>query len=499
MHAIRHNLRAVRLLADVPVWAVVGTVVLLGAGVRADPPCNRPPIPLFSLDANSPQVTDGTFEAADILRKDGQGNQPPVEEVDGAAIGLGNASDDLDALSFANDSHEPLSEFVVLFSVDRGTVGSAPPENLLKQRAVRYNVSDQDTKGQHAGDQFMSLTSTNFETPAPGAARFAANNALSINNFDQGGTSFSVFPQTSADDTSADAQDNVDATGLSVDGLRAVLAPIYFSATSNSPSANQMASDLGFSGSGANIFYEPTPSNGVANVSMFAGFVALGLASGDDIDAMMVFDWNADGEFNDGNGTTLPDVVLFSLTPGSPSLGDGTVVGASATGAAADVIYVEYNAGSPTVLVAATLLGVGTATDNANALELFLCADPFECARTRGARDVLGDWNDDGAIDGNDVPYFQACFDSDAPYQVGFVEECDPGVFQCNCHLGDFNCDLFVDCADWSEFRARFQGGSLAPFAPCTVPAASGWGLAVLVLLIMVAAAIVLKRRSPAL
>jgi hypothetical protein len=102
----------------------------------------------------------------------------------------------------------------------------------------------------------------------------------------------------------------------------------------------------------------------------------LGLTTWDDIDGMVVFDSNEDGIFNGS------DQVLFTLAPGSPSL--GTFSGSSAA-PAADVLSVRPGE-APVVFASAIMLGLGASSDNIDALDIYPCEEIEDCAEHHGIR-----------------------------------------------------------------------------------------------------------------
>jgi len=97
--------------------------------------------------------------------------------------------------------------------------------------------------------------------------------------------------------------------------------------------------------------------------------------------------------------------------------------------------------------------------------------------------DRLGDVDNDGDIDATDFPTFSSC--------VG-----DP--FEPGCEIMDLDSDSDVDCADYTLLTGMWTGGdAVPPVFQCTgsIPAASGWGLFVMALLILTGASLVLGRR----
>ncbi|MCP4248810.1 MAG: hypothetical protein GY778_17335, partial [bacterium] len=300
--------------------AALPVVLCIAGGAPAAPPVDPLLPPDYSFDLASPKVAMGLVHAADVLEL---AFPDPMVRIPGAAFGLISPLDDLDALSGSNVGLPPGTPFVLLFSVDRATVGGVDPDQGLVAAGVPYNAADQALKGQAAGDQYVALDPFVFTGRSARRRVVTQNNSLVRNNFDEGGTSFGADPPTSASETaSRAAQDNVNATANSATSrFGGTTGGLYFSATSQSPSLIDLPG--GAQPSGAHIFF----FDGVPTIpSLYAGFLDLGLTQADDISAMIVCDQDNDGFFNN------LDVVLFSLAPGSPSL--STFPDASTNGAA---------------------------------------------------------------------------------------------------------------------------------------------------------------------
>lgn len=372
---------------------VLGTAVALAA-----PPINGLPVPFYSFDRQSPTVLGGFFDARDVLRFD---FPQPAVALPGTLLGLVQPTDELDALSSSSpELLDPLARFVLLFSVDRQTIGVTPPEPSLVAANVPYNVLDQAARGHAAGDQYASLTSFLREGGTEGGPiEEAPNNTLVLNNYDEGGRSFSAEPQRSAGQSSSARegmeQDNVDAFArLPRHPSTNQLVKIYYSASSDSPSLLF----LPFVGapSGANIYFSANPTAG-SQPQLYAPFFALGLQPADDVDALLVVDQNENGVF-DGL-----DTVIFSLTPESPSA--LTIPGTTSICPGADVLIARPD-WPPLVLAPAPQLGLGAPGDNIDALDYTLCNTPITCATIYGIRNKLGDMNCDGSVNFKDIDPF---------------------------------------------------------------------------------------------
>jgi hypothetical protein len=363
--------------------ASLGLLVMLAAAPAGlgTPPIDPLPPPDYSFDLASWAVYWGTVGAGDVLTL---AFPSPDVLLPGDNLRLASPEDDLDALSAANADVDPSEPFALLFSVSSGTVGVAPPDPALIALHVPFNAMDQADRGHPAGDQFMS---TQLFTRLGGQIGVILNNVLVRNNYDEGGTDFSALPETSAHEPATDeVRDVVDATGwLNRDGEEAT--NVYFSATTDSPSLEEL-SQYGFP-SGADIFFNERPL-AWAPTWLYAAYDQLQLVQEDDIDALVVFDTNENGHFDES------DQVLFSLAPGSPSL--ATIPGASMEGAAADVFVVSPEQ-PPALFVAATDLGLGAPSDDIDALEFVFCDDALDGAARHGIRLLRGDLDGDGDVD----------------------------------------------------------------------------------------------------
>jgi hypothetical protein len=163
----------------------------------------------------------------------------------------------------------------------------------------------------------------------------------------------------------------------------------------------------------------------------------------DDIDAMIIFDTNGDGVFNE------LDRVVFSLAPGSPSL--NMIPGNSGPAAAAD-LFVATPGQPPMLYVPAAAFGLGYPSDNIDALDLVLCDDPLDCAARYGIRALKGDLNCDNAVNFGDINPFVLALSNPGQYHNAF-----PGCFIQN---GDINRDGAVNFGDINPFVALLTGGA---------------------------------------
>lgn len=390
-------------------WAYPGVTVLIAVvSARGTPPIEPLEVPKYSFALSSPAVQRGEVTAGGVLTLELARVRTVVP---GSAFGLSREEDELDALSGPNDHIALPQSFALLFSVDELSRGLAPPDPLLIERDVPYNAFDQAIRGHAAGDEYQSTLLVTLPTLAitpPTDTDW--NNVLLRNNFDEGGTDFAAAPETSAADiVFNENQDRVDAMAV----VDLATSAIYFSASRNSPSLPGLPGQT--EPSGANIcvnalavyqnaeqacsdtYNQQRASCRAALLSqpndspstLYASYADLHLLQDDDIDAMVVFDVNADGLFNG------VDFVLFSLTADSPSL--ALIPGASEIAAAADVFAVSADQPGIRLVASAAELGLGDASDNIDALDVLVCTDPVGCAdlhaiRTGTPIPAVSDW-----------------------------------------------------------------------------------------------------------
>ena len=232
----------------------LGVFVLLAVSASADAPLQPLPLPEYSFDRISPSVLGEYFAASDLLTLI---EPDPSPVLPGISFELPDPDDDVDALSTANSDVDMNTLFMLLFSVDRGTIGIDPPEPELINLGVPYNVLDQAWRGHGAGDQFCTTDAFTrwgaIETLESGIHH---NNFLSRNNFDEGGTDFGAQPPTHAITVlpPATPQDRVDAMArLLRTQPEGEIAEFFFSLTPASPSLFELSGPA--AASGANIFH----------------------------------------------------------------------------------------------------------------------------------------------------------------------------------------------------------------------------------------------------
>jgi hypothetical protein len=332
-------------------------------------------------------VIEGLVNPADVLQlQDGT----PVPRLTRDQLGFGFPGDDLNGISSSTSFVAQDNTFVVLFSVTDETQGLVGPDPGLVNQNLPYNVADQAAKNQVGGDQFMSLVLVTRNGPMPtnGVASAVDNNTLVKNNFDEGGSDFGANPETSAEDNTTDPGDDLDGTKPDNTNLIAGLGEAtYYTAARNSPSLPKLSQ--GVPPSGATIFFVAEPGGATADVQIYARFDQLGLVQEDDINALIVFDDNNDGQFNGS------DQVIFSLTDGSPSL--QTIPGSNGDIARANLFSITAQPGAgPVLFLSAIQLGLGTGADDLDALDVLLCNNPFACANLHairsGAIPTVSEW-----------------------------------------------------------------------------------------------------------
>ena len=429
---------------------VAAAALVIGAAGPAlgSAPRDPLPVPYYSFDAQSPTaINDPDIDAGAVLMLNTSGTT--TNGIPQGHLGLQWPEDDVDGFSFNNGELPPDIGFVLLFSVNRATEGSVPPNEALKRQAeVPFNASDQAVRGHASGDGFLSLTNFDRNGIIPGDGRpdETSNNSQAFNNYDGGGSDFHALPYCSSRPylRGRVPQDNVNGFAWADrSGRIRQLPPLYFSVATGSPS---LQFDLPGS-SPADIFYDPAPDAYGVPEEVFAYHIELGLDAEDDIDALIVFDDDGDGRFN---GT---DQVLFSLAPGSPSLELGGIPDVSSNGAA-DVFAVHY--GFPVIEVygPAANLGLRQPPDDVDALEFVLCTDGSWCASEWGIRLTKGDWINDGVINLDDFPPFVA---GTEPCLSGPKEGEDFAAPSVPClEVFDFDHDGDVDLADFGGFQRVF-------------------------------------------
>lgn len=378
-------------------------VALLSGGVADlkatdDVTANRPLIPpLFSLDPSSPEVAAGPLLPGDLLLADDP--NPPLIEIPAANLSLFSPNDDVDGLGLGASGVGLFETFVLVFSVDRAAAGGVPPDPNLVSLGFPFNVQDQATKNQAASDAFMSLILFDRFGPAlPGRLRAERsrgfNNVLVVNGGDAGGVDFSINPiglSPSMPNPPGGQQSNPNAGSgtqpapapLALGhgaGHYARYAEIYFSLVAGSPALLTLPG----TGSGADIYIDSSPTTPGGEM-LYVAPPTLGLLPADDIDATIIFEDGTPG-FTSGL-----DQILFSLAPGSPSLGGGLGPGEVFTSEGFGVFGLYCSAGE---------LGLAPG-DNLNLLDYVFCEQVLSCVYYWAIgypSQCEGDLNGDGQV-----------------------------------------------------------------------------------------------------
>lgn len=396
-----------RLLAGAALVAAHSLITV----ARAQPPADVPiRAPLFTIDAASPTI-GGPITASAILQKPG-----PTVRHPGPALGLNHPADDLDGFSYNRGSVLPSQTFVILFSVDRASIGAASADPDLVTAGKPFNVQHQALRHQAAGDVYMSTSGFTRNGPTPFLLVTPDNNTLGRNGGDTGGVDLDLKPEEPPIvDVNPQPQDELQ--GMSSPGVPAAVLEsgipgemLFYSATRNSPSLQMLPGGVP---SGANLYVDFNPE-GPGGEQLYVGAAQLGLMpgiTGDDIDDFIVFD-NGNGIFNPGI-----DQVVFSLSRDSPSIvmpGRGPADLFTSTGGG---LFVPYAFASD--------FGLGE-LDNIDGLDLLLTNDVNTTVLQSAIRLVLpGDHDHNGVLDDLDCHQFSACysgagvsFDDDGPALV---------------------------------------------------------------------------------
>lgn len=258
----------------------------------------------------------------------------PVTEVTDANLGL-LGGDNVDAVS-ANTATGKNILYHIHFTADRGSLG-LPPSAYRAEALLNQAASDIW--------RMNNLTSISPQASMAGCVAAAVGGAQGLfrnqDNYDF------IFTALAGAGPLGGNQDNMD--GLELDDMD-VVAPVQMHDVNVYLSLDAASPSLG-AGSPADIFWAPAGFG-------FVGWAAagqLGLAAGDDVDGLVVWDRGQVGFAEPGI-----DLVLFSLAPGSPSLGLG--------GSAAD-IFVSDLTGAFCLYVPANALGMRFA-DNIDGIDV---------------------------------------------------------------------------------------------------------------------------------
>jgi plastocyanin len=367
------------------------------------------PTPHFTIDLASPTIS-GPITADSVLDKPG-----PLVTYPGANLGLGQPFDELDAISLSRADIPVGQTIMVLFGVDRATVGLVDPDPGLVAANRPFNVKHQAARHQAAADMFMALDPFNRFGPLfTGDERVPSyfNNTLNLNQADMGGGDFDLSPEFSAtvpippimpiDDSDDFAYDPGTAS------LRAgpPVHPVFFTLKNGSPSLPFLP---GSTNSGADIFVDLQPQ-APGGEMLYASAASLNLQQADDIDALVVFD-NGDNQYGP---PAAGDQVLFSLARGSPSLAFFP------GGSPADVFSSNGPFTPLNFFARANVLGLDAGLDNVDGLEVLATNDPDASRMDHALFLVIpGDYDNDGVLTSADCGAFFGCYSgSGLPYDL---------------------------------------------------------------------------------
>ena len=292
-----------------------------------------------SLDRNSPSIALCGASAAEVYRlgKPSGGcdvaGPGPVKELSVTALAL-TANDNVDGLS-ANTLTPPDMTYYLLFSADRTSLG---------QMASPYAA--EAANNQAGSDLWRTLLTGGSPAASMTGAGCVPWMVFPPHFLHRNQTSYNLIQTAPAGAAVAAPLDDIDAVEMDVldfngDNIHDVNT--YFSLDSASPSA----------ASGADIFFAPMATAAFITFSMSAD---IGLATADDIDALVMWDRGMLGAVDPG-----VDFALFSLAPGSPTL--------AAFGLSAAMIFVTDFSGAFCPFVATPQLGLRP-TDNVDGLDV---------------------------------------------------------------------------------------------------------------------------------
>lgn len=383
-----------------PGWVVLAAslVLLTTTLVPGQPHALVPlPVPQFSIDRVSPTESPAVPASA-ILAKPG-----PTPVFSGTGMGLVLPLDELDDFCYSRAAALQGGQvFLLLFGVDRSSVGAVPPDPDLALTGRIFNVSTAADRHQAAADLFLTLdafTLTGYAAPK-GARSRSNNNTQVVNQGDSGGVDKDLSPEKAPVQQIplAQAIDEGDAAAYPPGGGSKSRNPaVFFTANRTSPSLPSMPGAPGQQ-SGADVFRDPDPTIS-GNEGLYVAAPVLGLeptSLGDDIDALVVFD-DGDGVFEPGF-----DAVLFSLARGSPGLNQGQYSPAD--------VFISRGFGVFTLFAAAVNLGL-LATDNTDCLEIVPTYDPATTVFNHAIFLVWpGDYDRNGQLDQLDCAAFVGCY-----------------------------------------------------------------------------------------
>ncbi len=258
------------------------------------------------------------------------GGLGPQVEVMPPSLGL-VGGDNIDALS-ANTLGLPSVPYHLVFSGDRGSLGQ-PLTPYRGEAVLNQAASDLWRTALTSASPVASMAAcAGVAIPPPHAMH---RRQIDYNL---------IFTAPTGAGPLAGVQDNIDGVELDLldpTGDQFHDVGTYFSLDAASPTLGARST--------ADIFYAPPGGAGGG----FSAFWRLGLVFADDVDALAIWDAGVIGAVNPG-----VDFALFSLAPGSPSLG----------GSPADIFVTDFT-GAFCLFAAANQLGM-RAADNVDGLDV---------------------------------------------------------------------------------------------------------------------------------
>lgn len=321
---------------------------LTSSAVLADPP----PDPI-SIDAHSPSIggtcgktTADIYGVSPLGAPFGLGcdvmGPGPVLEVPDFAYGLNNADE--------NDGHsngelDPNAPIAIYFSGDRASQGLPGTHYDAEETALQAAGDRYVTNGLALAPPAAVITGGMCNGPTmigPPVVPIPSRNILSLNQ-DRYNEIPSIRPGVINNRRILDNLDALELIPFDQDGDNIHDTPVYFTVDRVSPSHPGMA----------DILFSP-PASPVFN--LFAFGAQMGLAQGDDLDAIAVWDMDQNGVADPGI-----DYVLFSLARGSSSLIAG--------GFSAADLFVSDFMGTFCLYLSANAIGMDYA-DNVDAVDV---------------------------------------------------------------------------------------------------------------------------------
>ncbi len=305
---------------------------------------------------------------------------PPVGRIEPALLGLfagtPDTTDNIDALSFGMDDVliDSLDIAALSFSVDNASIGAAGTSvNFEVTTGSNFGAPDAPAPPEHMADIFLTpLNGQNLLMfDEKDATCLIANMTVTNRNATASNCLLPGNPPgwpggNNPEDTDALEFGNVFFVGNDNNfdaRLDQLVSNIYFSFDARSVSIGMTVAD-----------FRPGPVDGVASpddilmagppggsFGVFAsGVLDIGLDKDDDLDALCLQDTTQLGFLNPGQ-----DFALFSLAPGSPSLGSGL--------SPADVFFTDFT-GTFSLFSQASELGL-LSQDNIDALDCQILID----------------------------------------------------------------------------------------------------------------------------